>query len=152
MFLKRRQNCHSIHQFVLISLNLQFTYFCFSYTDMYPHFFCVLGKIFAAVFAFAFRENLCCGVVFRGPNREILIDPRFFKPCRARLAMCKLQASATAKVESDGTSKVYSDSSSDSGYDESSNPGCSSLSTFKSGVSISQLDGGGGTAVVAAAN
>lgn len=104
------------------------------------------------MFVFAFRENLCCGVVFRGPKREILIDPRFFKPCRARLAMCKLQAPAPVKVESDGTSKIYSDSSSDSGYDESSNPGCSSSSSFKSGVSISQLDAGGGTAVVTAAN
>lgn len=69
---------------------------------------------------------VCCGTVYKGPNGEVLIDPRFLKPCKARLAkVCKSPESPTdekASLDSNST-KSYSDSSSDSGYDESSNPG-----------------------------
>ncbi|VEN57328.1 unnamed protein product [Callosobruchus maculatus] len=27
------------------------------------------------------KELLCCGVIFRGLNNEVMIDPNFFKPC-----------------------------------------------------------------------
>ena len=28
-----------------------------------------------------FREQVCCGIIFRGPHGEVAIDPRFLKPC-----------------------------------------------------------------------
>ncbi|CAG9862334.1 unnamed protein product [Phyllotreta striolata] len=74
------------------------------------------------------KETICCGTVFKGLYNEIMIDPRFMKPCRYRAsAGCKLGPSSTGKPEAEqcesGSSKAYSDSSSDSGYDESSNQG-----------------------------
>lgn len=76
----------------------------------------------------------------------MLLDPRFLKPCTARLQICKLQ-STESKVSAEGNettiSKVFSDSSSDSGYDESSNQGVSVENAFKKEVqqvSISQLE------------
>ncbi|KAJ1523281.1 hypothetical protein ONE63_001160 [Megalurothrips usitatus] len=29
------------------------------------------------------RIKICCGIIFQGPNGEIVKDPRFFKPCHA---------------------------------------------------------------------
>lgn len=91
------------------------------------------------------REKICCGEVFKGPNGELLLDPRLLKPCTARLQICKLQT-AESKVSADGNettiSKGFSDSSSDSGYDESSNQGVNVDNAFKKEVqvSISQLE------------
>lgn len=31
------------------------------------------------------RIKICCGIIFQGPNGEIVKDPRFFKPCTATL-------------------------------------------------------------------
>lgn len=94
---------------------------------------------------FCNREKICCGEVFKGPHGELLLDPRFLKPCTARLQVCKLQ-SPESKVSTDGNettiSKAFSDSSSDSGYDESSNQGLGGENAFKKEVqqvSISQL-------------
>ncbi|CAG9833096.1 unnamed protein product [Diabrotica balteata] len=73
------------------------------------------------------KETICCGVIFRGLYDEIMLDPTCMKPCRSRLATCKLALDIakpeTEQCENTGSSKLYSDSSSDSGYDESSNPG-----------------------------
>lgn len=73
---------------------------------------------------------MCCGTIYKGPNGEVLIDPRFLKPCKARLAaICKTVPEPTSEekaLNSDSSSSKSdssSDSSSDSGYDESSNPG-----------------------------
>ena len=32
---------------------------------------------------FDYREEVCCGTIFRGPHGEVAIDPRFLKPCYA---------------------------------------------------------------------
>lgn len=90
------------------------------------------------------REAVCCGTFFRGKFNEIMIDPRFIRPCKSRLATCKLQA-GTKKSENDGceaaTTKLYSDSSSDSGYDDCSNQGAplTDNSFKKDQVSIDML-------------
>ncbi|KAF5303345.1 hypothetical protein FQR65_LT08258 [Abscondita terminalis] len=78
------------------------------------------------------QENICCGIVFRGPNKELLVDTRFLKPCSARLATIKHRLNSV-KVEGDTsvTPKNYSDNSSDSGYDECSNPGAADNNAFK---------------------
>lgn len=63
---------------------------------------------------------------------EIMVDPRYLKPCRNRLAFCKLGMNKRESELSDTSStKLYSDSSSDSGYDESSNQGLISENAFK---------------------
>lgn len=31
------------------------------------------------------REKICCGVIFKGPNNEVVINPKLFKPCSCRL-------------------------------------------------------------------
>lgn len=33
------------------------------------------------------RIKICCGIIFQGPNGEIVKDPRFFKPCTATLRL-----------------------------------------------------------------
>jgi len=33
------------------------------------------------------KEQVCCGIIFRGPHGEVAIDPRFLKPCTT----CKLK-------------------------------------------------------------
>lgn len=79
-------------------------------------------------------EKVCCGTIFKGPNDEVLIDPRFLKPCAARLAnLCKNPTEASTEEKTaveQSSSKLYSDSSSDSGYDESSNPGVEKENSF----------------------
>ncbi|XP_017780070.1 PREDICTED: protein FAM60A isoform X2 [Nicrophorus vespilloides] len=67
------------------------------------------------------KLKICCGIIFEGPNGEMLIDERYWKPCRARLAaQCKLRSpSVESNAATKGSSKGYSDSSSDSGYDDS---------------------------------
>ncbi|KAG8278735.1 SIN3-HDAC complex-associated factor [Homalodisca vitripennis] len=62
------------------------------------------------------REKVCCGVIFKGPQGQVIIDPRFMKPCMFKRAAPPPPPPTTI-------TKVYSDNSSDSGYDESSNPG-----------------------------
>lgn len=65
------------------------------------------------------------------------MDPRFLKPCNARLEKCKLQANeskAQSETAEAVVSKTYSDSSSDSGYDESSNQGNGVENAFKKEV------------------
>ncbi|XP_025836912.1 SIN3-HDAC complex-associated factor isoform X2 [Agrilus planipennis] len=74
------------------------------------------------------KEKICCGVIFKAPNGEVLVDPRFLKPCSARLAKCQKRRASLEKTEleiNDAATKgkSYSDTSSDSGYDESSNQG-----------------------------
>lgn len=87
-------------------------------------------------FYYCHSEKVCCGTIFKGPNSEVLIDPRFLKPCEARLAKnCKNLADSQTEEKTSvdqSNSKTYSDSSSDSGYDESSNPAADKdSSTFK---------------------
>ncbi|CAH1961918.1 unnamed protein product [Acanthoscelides obtectus] len=68
------------------------------------------------------RETVCCGIIFKGLNNEIMVDPSYMKPCRFRqAASCKLQVLSGAKPSEPLATKAYSDSSSDSGYDDSSN-------------------------------
>ncbi|XP_067012875.2 SIN3-HDAC complex-associated factor isoform X2 [Anabrus simplex] len=82
------------------------------------------------------REKVCCGTIFKGPYGEVIVDPRFLKPCRGCSSSKTVQDRGTATadpstsgaVSNSGSSpskltKTYSDSSSDSGYDESSNQG-----------------------------
>lgn len=75
------------------------------------------------------------------------MDPRFLKPCDARMQMCKLRSNKTANAPTDGTepavTKGFNDNSSDSGYDESSNPGPAAENSFKKEVqpvSIAQIN------------
>jgi len=68
------------------------------------------------------REKVCCGVIFKGPHGQVIVDPRFLKPCMYKRAHNHPHAAAAPTTEASST-KVYSDNSSDSGYDESSNPG-----------------------------
>lgn len=95
---------------------------------------------------FVNREKICCGVIFKGSNGELLLDPRFLKPCTARLQVCKLRSTeikGSTEASETATSKGFSDSSSDSGYDESSNQGLSGENAFKKEVqqvSISQME------------
>lgn len=35
------------------------------------------------------RERICCGVIFRGLNNEVVVFPKFLKPCEARLSKLK---------------------------------------------------------------
>lgn len=80
---------------------------------------------------------MCCGRIYKGPNGEVLIDPRLLKPCKARLAvLCKTlpvaEKAQSSDVNSTKSTDSSSDSSSDSGYDESSNPGAEKESaTYK---------------------
>ena len=30
------------------------------------------------------REKICCGVIFKGPNNEVVISPKLLKPCSCR--------------------------------------------------------------------
>lgn len=79
--------------------------------------------------------------MFKGPNGELLLDPRFLKPCDARLQMCKVRSSGPAKPQTEATTvaKGYSDNSSDSGYDESSNQGLIVENSFKKEVQVSSI-------------
>ncbi|XP_044732808.1 SIN3-HDAC complex-associated factor [Chrysoperla carnea] len=83
------------------------------------------------------REYVCCGTVFIGPTGELLVDPRFLKPCSSHRkgeqvnnetnetnsTSSAVRSPESALSKSTLTLKSFSDSSSDSGYDESSNPG-----------------------------
>nr|CAD7428307.1 unnamed protein product [Timema monikensis] len=91
------------------------------------------------------REKVCCGTIFRGRYGEVLVDPRFLKPCQGCVVSKQVDkgpfsppavplnplpspSGLDAVPEVTGTNgsttvKSYSDASSDSGYDESSNPG-----------------------------
>ena len=31
------------------------------------------------------REKICCGVIFKGPNNEVVISPKLLKPCSCRM-------------------------------------------------------------------
>jgi hypothetical protein len=31
------------------------------------------------------REKICCGVIFKGPNNEVVISPKLLKPCSCRI-------------------------------------------------------------------
>lgn len=66
------------------------------------------------------REKVCCGIIFKGPHGEVIVDPRFLKPCSVAHQDHKQR---TSPKGGEKTTKVYSDASSDSGYDESSNQG-----------------------------
>ncbi|CAG2060688.1 unnamed protein product [Timema podura] len=90
-------------------------------------------------------EKVCCGTIFRGRYGEVLVDPRFLKPCQGCVVSKQVNkgpfsppavplnplpspSGLDAVPEVTGTNgstlvKSYSDASSDSGYDESSNPG-----------------------------
>ncbi|XP_075229416.1 SIN3-HDAC complex-associated factor [Lycorma delicatula] len=99
------------------------------------------------------REKICCGIIFKGPNGEVVVDPRFIKPCKDSLSRhlrpvaddrptsnigsssssssiiisnASTAASAIQSVVQTqviSKTKAFSDTSSDSGYDESSNQG-----------------------------
>ncbi|XP_057652796.1 SIN3-HDAC complex-associated factor isoform X2 [Diorhabda carinulata] len=73
------------------------------------------------------KEEICCGVIFRGRYNEIMVDPAYLKPCLSRLNRCKLGSSnnkpENEQCDTTTSTKAFSDNSSDSGYDESSNPG-----------------------------
>ncbi|XP_049962379.1 SIN3-HDAC complex-associated factor [Schistocerca serialis cubense] len=84
------------------------------------------------------REKVCCGTIFKGPYGEVIVDPRFLKPCHGCKPKQRAEVQSVAGKEpgSSGApecskntggpnklTKSYSDSSSDSGYDESSNQG-----------------------------
>ncbi|XP_022191999.2 SIN3-HDAC complex-associated factor [Nilaparvata lugens] len=76
------------------------------------------------------REKVCCGIIFKGRNGQVLIDSRFFKPCDHRDATSSPPSVTTvvapshapkATCPTTASSPPFSDTSSDSGYDESSN-------------------------------
>lgn len=85
------------------------------------------------VFFLFFREKVCCGTIFKGRFGEVIVDPRFLKPCQGCNVPKERPAapdqaggesgSSTNANTSNKLTKSYSDSSSDSGYDESSNQG-----------------------------
>lgn len=63
---------------------------------------------------------ICCGTIYKGPNDELLIDPRYLKPCKARLASLSINKDKLSNSVLKTTTDINSDSSSDSGYDENS--------------------------------
>lgn len=102
-----------------------------------------------------YREKTCCGIIFKGPCGEVLLDRRFLSPCFLRSVKGNLECSNPAKLQQqnlfqrpmksetsvtggdlkvnchDGTKKQIAVDciSVDSGYDDSSN---SSPDAFKS--------------------
>lgn len=85
-------------------------------------------SIFQYIFS-VFREKICCGTIFVGPDSSIIIDKRLLIPCERRLRGGKCAALPSAsqgrpqdsKAPAQGKTGQFSDNSSDSGYDESSN-------------------------------
>lgn len=50
------------------------------------------------------RETICCGVIFKGPNNEVVISPKLLKPCSCR----KSSSGSTPKTPTGSTSDVSS--------------------------------------------
>ncbi|KAF7988557.1 hypothetical protein HCN44_001130 [Aphidius gifuensis] len=103
------------------------------------------------------KTRICCGIIFKGPYGEIIIDQSLFKTCSSCLLRQKNKqqlintnnsfhsssvspphsvdsATATTTTSTEltkQTGKIFSDSSSDSGYDESSNQGIDGRKNIK---------------------
>ncbi|XP_046390995.1 myb-like protein V [Ischnura elegans] len=43
------------------------------------------------------REEVCCGIIFKGPNQEVIVDPRFLKPCIGCRKPLIMQSSASVQ-------------------------------------------------------
>lgn len=106
-----------------------------------------------------YRTRICCGIIFKGPYGEIIIDQSLFKTCsscllrqenkqqsiNAKNSFHSSSVSSPHSVDSTTTAttttttteltkqtgKIFSDSSSDSGYDESSNQGIDGRKNIK---------------------
>ena len=44
---------------------------------------------------YAFRTNVCCGIIFKGMNGEVLVDPKLLKPC----VTCRKEKTTRTKPE-----------------------------------------------------
>lgn len=53
------------------------------------------------------REQICCGVIFKGPNNEVVISPKLLKPCSCRKSSSS-SSSSTPKTPTGSTSDVSS--------------------------------------------
>jgi hypothetical protein len=51
------------------------------------------------------RETICCGVIFKGPNNEVVISPKLLKPCSCRKSS---SSGSTPKTPTGSTSDVSS--------------------------------------------
>lgn len=54
------------------------------------------------------REQICCGVIFKGPNNEVVISPKLLKPCSCRKSSSSSSSSSTPKTPTGSTSDVSS--------------------------------------------
>lgn len=54
------------------------------------------------------KEEICCGIIFKGPNNEVVVSPKLLKPCSCR----KSSISSLPKTPSVSTSDNLSVSSS----------------------------------------
>ncbi|XP_033223147.1 SIN3-HDAC complex-associated factor [Belonocnema kinseyi] len=96
-------------------------------------------SLLALAVAYFKQEAICCGMVFKGRNGEVMMDKKQMKPCSVNVVKAQQQqmtvlrkspspgsASASPSHSSASTSPAYSmestvESYSDSGYDENSN-------------------------------
>lgn len=46
-------------------------------------FFLIFFSNFFIIFLYD-REEICCGIIFKGPSNEVVIHPRLMKPCSCR--------------------------------------------------------------------
>ncbi|XP_015781912.1 SIN3-HDAC complex-associated factor [Tetranychus urticae] len=63
------------------------------------------------------KEKICCGIIFKGPNNELLIYPKLLKPCSCRLKMTEAKSNSTGSGASDtasitSTSQIEEDTNS----------------------------------------
>lgn len=85
--------------------------FCFTLLQLIGHRrICLCFEILIAS-----REKICCGIIFKGPDNEVLIYPKLLKPCSCRQKMYKIHingsgSSDTASVTS--SSQIEDDANS----------------------------------------
>ena len=69
------------------------------------------------------REKICCGVIFKGPNNEVVISPKLLKPCSCR-------RSATARPPKTGSTSDVSSTFSPSRLEEDNESNASSYTSL----------------------
>ncbi|BET02212.1 family with sequence similarity 60, member A [Nesidiocoris tenuis] len=77
-------------------------------------------------------EKICCGTVFVGPGKSVIIDRRLLVPCEKRMRGGKCgtviaPGNPSKAIVAGAKTGQFSDNSSDSGYDESSNSSADAL-------------------------
>lgn len=64
---------------------------------------------------YLFREKICCGIIFKGPDNELLVYPKLLRPC------CNKNSGKNVTIGSNGSSDTGSMGSSLIEDDASSN-------------------------------